>query len=98
MIQFNQQILSIGEACETCGGSGHTHRENGHLKPCVACDQVGFTRLFDLRCHFPPGSPEKIAMLAFRQRLGMPLWQAHDATFAAAADQQMEVLGDDSAC
>lgn len=65
--------------CHECGGDGVIYLEDPDRKVrCEACLEVGFVRLPDGPCPHPPGSPDKIAWLAFRMRNAMPLFLDDD--------------------
>jgi hypothetical protein len=80
------------DACPHCVDGIVTPGVNRYREPirCEVCGGVGILNVPVCPCPWPPGSEEKVAVLAARYALGVPsLWHPHDLQGMAAVPKRM---------
>src|SRR5690242_13981365 len=75
--------LDALEPCDACAGTGmrEGRRRRHEASLCTTCGGVGWWGIPSERpTAAPPGSTDKVAVMAQRYRDGLPLWDPCDAT------------------
>lgn len=82
--QFPPSRLITCSACDGYGLVTASKRSCGRQKICKRCDALGVINASAGVCEYPAGSPDKVATMAARYRLGLPLWHDDDCKLVLA--------------